>query len=153
MDKSLTQGCNPNNSDDSGGLDVSPEFLRLLEATVLAAGKYVVPSEDLRPHTLEAAKAMDSERKGSNRFLVVSAVIAFCLCICWPVSDRLSPWRENLSGRTLLQIQERALRKNMGPDFGLIEVFLERQKQVAPPASVMPTSAQPRSALTRIIEE
>ena len=84
MDKSLTQGCNPNNSDDSGGLDVSPEFLRLLEATVLAAGKYVVPSEDLRPHTLEAAKAMDSERKGSNRFLVVSAVIAFCFVFAGP---------------------------------------------------------------------
>ena len=61
------------NSDQNG---VSPEFLSLLEATVLAAGKYVVPSDDLRPHTLEAAKELDSDRKGSQHFVAMASVLA-----------------------------------------------------------------------------
>jgi len=135
----FTQGSNPNSDDDSNSVDMSSEFLRLLEATVLDAGKYVIPSDDLRPHTLEAAREFDWRRKKSYRFLKYSTAIAFCVGICWPVADRLSPWRDRISGPTSLQVQEMALMKNIGPDFGLLEVFIERQKQMAQFRTALPT--------------
>ncbi len=143
MTNFLAQGSNQKDDDDSNKIEVSPEFLKLLEATVLAAGKYVVPSDDLRPHTLEAAHEIDADRKGSSRLVGLAVAIALCACICFPLADRLSPWRERVSGRTSLQIQEMALRKNIGPDWGLLEVFNERQQQ----------AARHRAATPKIIEE
>ncbi len=136
MTKSHTQGSDFDEHDDSKNgefknIDVSPEFLSLLEATVLAAGKYVVPSDDLRPHTLEAAREIDSDREQSSKLVKYAVVFAICGCLGLSLADRLSPWREKFSGKTSLQIQERALLKNMGPDWGLLEVFQERQKQAS----------------------
>ncbi len=143
MSNFLSQGSNQNESGDSHKIDVSPEFLKLLEATVLSAGNYVVPSDDLRPHTLEAAHEIDSNRRGSSRFVGYSVAIVLCACLCFPIADRLSPWREKVSGRTSLQIQEMALKKNIGPDWGLLEVFTERQQQ----------AARHRAVISRKIEE
>ncbi len=131
MTKFLTQGSDPNEDGSSNDVDVSPEFLKLLEATVLAAGKYVVPSDNLRPHTLEAAEEMDSDRRRSYQLVKYAALLAICGCIGLPLADQLSPWRERLSGRTSLQIQELALQKKMGPDWGLLEVFRDRQRNAA----------------------
>ncbi len=143
MTKSLTRGSDPNEDGDCNNINVSPEFLRLLEATVLAAGKYVVPSDDLRPHTLEAAHEVDLDRKRSYRLVKIAAAIAICGCIGLPLADRLSPWRERISGRTSFQVQEMALKKNIGPDWGLLEVFTARQIK----------ASQFRTAVPKIIEE
>jgi hypothetical protein len=107
---------------------VSPEFLRALESTVLAAGKYVVPSDNLRPITLEAARDLDSEKNSNATFAraVLSLVILGFVCI--PLFSQLAIWREQHSPPTTQQIFERVSRKNIGLDWGLIETINEMRK-------------------------
>ncbi|HUP82422.1 MAG TPA: hypothetical protein VM260_27965 [Pirellula sp.] len=109
---------------------ISPEAMESLEATIRAAGKYVIPSDNLRPHTLEAAREYDSDRRGTYQFARFVLAIAVCGCISLPVLDRLASWREKIASPTSLQIEEIALKRNVGIDWGLFEVFSElRQNQ------------------------
>lgn len=116
--------------DDDDG--ISPEILESLEATILAAGRYVVPSDNLRPHTLEAARDYDSDRRGTHQFARFVLAIAVCGCISLPVLDRLASWRDKMASPTSLQMLEIAEKKNVGANWGLFEAFSElRQNQAS----------------------
>ena len=111
---------------------VSPEFLKLLEATVQSAGAYVIPSDDLRPHTLEAARDYSSDRRGTYGLAKFALVIAILGCFSLPFFDRLASWRDRVAPPTSLQMLEIAQRKNVGIDWGLFEAFSElRQNQAS----------------------
>ena len=111
---------------------ISPELLESLETTILAAGRYVVPSDNLRPHTLEAARDYDSDQRGTYQFARFVLAIAVCGCISLPVLDRLASWREKMASPTSLQMLEIAQKKNVGIDWGLYEAFSElRQNQAS----------------------
>jgi len=127
------------NHDGDGDFDfdfdfdgISPEILESLEATILAAGKYVIPSENLRPHTLEAARDYDWDRRGTYQFARFALAIAVCGCISLPVLDRLASWRDKMASPTSMQMLEIAENKNVGIDWGLYEVYSElRQNQAS----------------------
>ena len=122
----------PGDDGDFSQVQVTPEFLKLLEATVLAAGTYVVPSDNLRPHTLEAARELDSDRKGTYAIAKFILAIAVCGCVSLPVLERLASWRDNVVSPTSVQIHKTALKKNIGIDWGLFEAFSElRQSQAS----------------------
>ena len=126
----MTSILNQDGDFDEDG--ISPEILESLEATILAAGRYVVPSDNLRPHTLEAARDFDSDRRGTYQFARFVLAIAVCGCISLPVLDRLASWREKLASPTSLQMLEIAQKKNVGIDWGLYEAFSElRQNQAS----------------------
>ena len=138
MTSILNQGDDNEFDDDFDDDDISPEIdddisheiLESLEATILAAGRYVVPSDNLRPHTLEAARDYDSDRRGSFQFARFVLAIAVCGCISLPVVDQLASWREKIASPTSLQMLEIARNKNVGIDWGLFEAFSElRQNQ------------------------
>ncbi len=118
--------------DDFDQSTVSPEFLKLLEATVQSAGAYVIPSDNLRPHTLEAARDFSSDRKGTYVLAKLALVIAILGCFSLPVFDQLASWRERVTSPTSLQMLEIAQKKNVGIDWGLFEAFSElRQNQAS----------------------
>ncbi len=132
MNSMNSQSGDPNENGEFNVDDVSPDFLKLLEATVLAAGQYVVPSDNLRPHTLEAARDLDSDRKGTYKLTKFILAIAVCVCVSLPVFDRMTSWRESVSSPTSAQIYEIAKKKNIGIDWGLMEAFRElRQSQAS----------------------
>ena len=109
----------------------SPEFLKLLEATILAAGKYVIPSDNLRPYTLEAAREQSSDRQVNHRFAKLFVAIAVCGTLSIPVLSQLSSWRGKVSSPTSYDLHEIARRKNIGMDWGLYEAFGEMRKSQA----------------------
>ena len=111
---------------------VSPEFLKLLEASVLEAGKYVVPSDDLRPHTLEAARELDTDRQETYSLTKMAVAFAVCGVLSLPVFSRMASWRERVSAPNSLRMFEAAQKKNIGLDWGMLEAFSEaRQRQAS----------------------
>ena len=126
----MTSILNQDGDFDEDG--ISPEILESLEATILAAGRYVVPSDNLRPHTLEAARDYDSDQRGTYQFARFVLAIAVCGCISLPVLDRLASWRDKMASPTSMQMLEIAQKKNVGIDWGLYEAFSElRQNQAS----------------------
>ncbi len=141
MTSILNQSDDFNDDFDDDGL--SPEILESLEATIFAAGRFVVPSDNLRPHTLEAARDYDSDRRGTYQFARFFLAIAICGCISLPVLDRLASWREKMASPTSLQMLEIAQKKNVGIDWGLFEAFSElRQNQALRFGQVTPKKFQ-----------
>lgn len=121
-----------NHPTESNEDEISPELLKLLESTVFAAGKFVVPSDNLRPHTLEAARDYSFDHKGATHFpQFCLAVVAF-VSISLPVFGQLASWRERVSSPTSAEVNAIAMKKNIGMDWGLFEVFCElRQSQAS----------------------
>ena len=121
-----------NNPSDSNENEISPEFLKLLEATVFAAGKFVLPSGDLRPHTLEAARDYSSDHKGAYSFAKFCLAVVAFVSISLPVFGQLASWREHVSSPTSAEVNAIAMKKNIGMDWGLFEAFCElRQSQAS----------------------
>ena len=119
-----------NNEFDQNKL--SPEFLKLLEATVQSAGAYVVPSDNLRPHTLEAARDYNADRRGTYGLAKIALAMAILGCVSLPFIDRLASWRDKVTSPTSMQMLEIARKKNVGIDWGLFEAFSElRQNQAS----------------------
>ena len=127
-----TEDCDFDENDDFDQNRVSPEFLKLLEATVQSAGAYVIPSDNLRPHTLEAARDYSSDRRGTYVLAKFGLAIAILGCVSLPVLDRMASWHDRVTSPTSLQMLEIAQRKSVGIDWGLFEAFSElRQNQAS----------------------
>ena len=121
-----------NNRDDFDDDRMSPEFLKKLEATILAAGKFVVPSDNLRPHTLEAARDCFPDSMGGYRFAQFSLAVFVFVSVSLPVASRLASLSESLSPPTSSEMHEIAVEKSVGLDWGLAEAYSElRQTQAA----------------------
>ena len=131
MSNPFTQDGDFKDDANSNDAVVSPEFLKLLEATVLAAGKYVVPSDDLRPHTLEAARELDSDQKKTYSFAKLAVAFAVCGFLSLPVIGRVASWREQVTSPSSLRMFETAHKKKMGLDWGLFEAFSELRERQA----------------------
>lgn len=131
MSNPFTQDGDFNEGTSFDEAGVSPEFLKLLEASVLEAGKYVVPSEDLRPHTLEAARDMDADRKETYSLTRMAVAFAVCGFLSLPVFSRMASWRDRVSAPNSLRMFETAQKKNIGLDWGLYEAFSEARERQA----------------------
>jgi len=117
---------------DASDDEMSPELLKMLESTVFAAGKFVVPSDDLRPHTLEAARDYSADINGTYRFAQLILAVFVFVTISLPIFGRLASWRDSVASPTSLQMYEIAMKKNVGMDWGLFEAFSElRQSQAS----------------------
>ena len=126
------EDCDFDENDDFDQNKVSPEFLKLLEDTVQAAGAYVIPSDNLRPHTLEAARDYSSDRRGTYVLAKIALAITILGCISFPVIDRIAFWHDRVTSPTSLQMLDIAQKKSVGVDWGLFEAFSElRQNQAS----------------------
>jgi hypothetical protein len=107
-----------------------------LEETIRAAGTYVVPSDNLRPRTLEAARELSSDRKSMRRFWRL--VIALCLgCVLSiPLAERLHAWHERSRSPSARELQWQALQlaesdSQVGANWGMFEAFRQLRSMQA----------------------
>lgn len=77
--------------------DSLPELDRLLQS----AGGYVLPSDDLRPRVLEAARVQHFERR-TRRYVLRAALLCLLLCVTVSAGVRLfdSPAPSAAAGQT-----------------------------------------------------
>ncbi len=98
-----------------------------VELLIRAAGNYVVPSDNLRPRTLEAARESAADRAGFYRLARLFLVLLFCSALSVPALDRLSAWHDKSVSPSVSEIQDQASRiateKGVGPHWGLYEAF------------------------------
>lgn len=98
-----------------------------IESLVRAAGTYVVPSESLRPRTLEAARERAADRLAFYKLARVFLLLLFCSALSVPALDRLTAWHDKSVSPSSAEIQVQAARianeKGVGPHWGLYEAF------------------------------
>ncbi|MGN6546857.1 MAG: hypothetical protein ACTHK7_17510 [Aureliella sp.] len=111
------------NSDDEFGV---------IEEAIRGAGTYVVPSDDLRPRTLEAARQLSEERRGGIRIGRFAAILLLCIVASPPIAARMAAWYEQAADPSSSQLQQRALEiaadRNIGPHWGLFEAFAQLRR-------------------------
>lgn len=88
------------------GNDPSPESLERVEALIRAAGNYVVPSDDLRPSVLEAAKSMERERVHDRRLLQIAAVMFAVSVFGFVMTERLIDWHSRVASRLTVDVEK-----------------------------------------------
>lgn len=118
----------------SSGFESSGTFQRT-EAMIRAAGRYLRPSDDLRPRTLEAARSIESERRTEQRlggFLLVVITLAACFS---PVVQVLGVMHARSVSPSAVEIHERAMRyaaqPEIGTHWGLAEAFTQMRRHRA----------------------
>jgi hypothetical protein len=129
--------------------DVAPaEALAAIQQAIRAAGDYVVPSEDLRPKTLEAARQLCEDRQGGIRFGRFAALLLLCMVVSVPIAERLTAWYDRVASPSSSQLQQQALQissdRDIGPHWGLFEAFsqLRRSQAARLGHSAVPSSMQ-----------
>lgn len=109
-----------------------------LEQWIREAGDYILPSRDLRPRVVEAAKQSFWERKQTRR----AGVMAMAACVIWvslsPINMVTNRLRTAFNGPSLQEFHDHALRlasqPHECPDWGLAQAILaSRQLKKAVP--------------------
>lgn len=98
-----------------------------VELLIRAAGSYVVPSDNLRPRTLEAARESAADRVGFFKLARLFLILLFCSALSIPALDRLTAWHDKSVSPSVSEIQKQATRiameKGVGSHWGLYEAF------------------------------
>ncbi len=98
-----------------------------VELLIRAAGSYVVPSDNLRPRTLEAARESAADRVGFYKLARMFLVLLFLSALSVPALDRLTAWHDKSVSPSVSEIQDQAARiaseKGVGMHWGLYEAF------------------------------
>ena len=107
--------------------DGSRSELDDLEKIILAARNYVVPSDDLRPRTLEDARDLDLQRREIRRLGLASVLGVALWGLSFAFVNSANAYRDAWvapSGEELQQIAfEFGAKTNSSREWGLVEVF------------------------------
>jgi hypothetical protein len=130
---------NPSDSNpfDSSGDRREREMFEPVEAMIRAAGKYVRPSDDLRPNTLEAARHARGKRRWNKQIAALAAAVVL-LAVC-NVPGRFVPTDVAAKTSKATVMREFELRQQSAKSAGLafnpswawFEAFLELRNQQA----------------------
>ncbi len=105
-----------------------------LELAIRRAGNYVAPSEDLRPKTLEAARAARVQRRTNWRFGAILAAVLL-VAICQATGQLPDPGKQPLVAAAInheFADRQQTLQQSAHPGWALYEAFCElRTKQAA----------------------
>ena len=100
-----------------------------IEEAIFAAGSYVVPSENLRPRTLEAARELVQDRQRIRKIEGYLVLLLAFGAITMPLANRLKAWQDSHRSPTSAEIQERLLKlSHQSPDdrhWGTYEAYRE----------------------------
>jgi hypothetical protein len=98
-----------------------------LEATIRSAKGYVVPSEDHRPQTIEAARDFAQGQKSHGRFAHLTLILFFGCSLIYSMQQPMDRWLANLHGTSASELNEHALhiaqKNDTTIDWGLVEAF------------------------------
>jgi len=114
---------------------LSNESVLAIEAQIRAARKYVIPSDNLRPKVIEAAKEYSSDAKGDFRLGMIVFASAILLILSMPIANRLQAWHQDFLVLNSTEVQKRALEicseKGVGSEWAIVEAFNERRNEQA----------------------
>jgi hypothetical protein len=112
-----------------------PESIARAERIVRAAGKYIEPSDDLRPRVLEAARDVCADRRSRRSILMWTLVGAVAMLLSTFFIDQYSQWHHRAQSPTTAEIQEDAVRISMRDrtslDWGFLEAFVKLRGEQA----------------------
>ena len=98
-----------------------------IEAKIRAARNYVVPSSNLRPQTLEAARELSEDRKSTRQLRRLAVAMLLLSVLSIPMADQLTVWHQRQQLPSASELQQRALDMesdgDAAPHWGLIEAF------------------------------
>lgn len=121
------------NTSDANDFDFA-EFADL-ESVIRSAGEYVVPSDELRPRTMDAVKDAIENRKLSRRAGVLGLAALSLWLACWPLAGLTKSWRDEITAPSKADMErtaaELSLQSNMSLDWGLVEAF-EKLRSLKP---------------------
>ncbi len=119
----------PTLGDENNNEWMESELLKSVESTILSAGRYVVPSDELRPRTLEAARHCISDHKNVRRLIRMTALAAACVCLTAPVAELVGVFRGAFNQSTQEAIEQRSIdiaaQKQISLQWGMLEAFSE----------------------------
>ncbi|TWU32988.1 hypothetical protein [Novipirellula artificiosorum] len=106
-----------------------------LERLIQSAGRYVHPSEDHRPRTLEAAQQQCENLKAQETLGRFFACAMLLFLVSVPVLGFLDTYRPRFQGPTSSELQQKAsafsLQANVGPQWGMYEAFSQWRRDQA----------------------
>lgn len=121
--------------DDSGEWEISGDLQMLIEAKVRSASRYVIPSDNLRPLTLQAARDYCSDKRSNRMLFKMIFGVAVCCCLLLPMLEKASSFGGSLASPSLDELEERAIKiaheRHVGIDWGLHEAFVQMRHEQA----------------------
>lgn len=130
------------------GGDFGADEFSQLEKTIFEARHYVVPTDDLRPRTLEAAREDSQQKRGFQRLSVYAVACLLIWLVCLPVGRAVSVFRSHMVAPSTEDLQRVALElsaeKSYGPDWGMVEVFERLRGLHVDTPKVRPLNARDR---------
>jgi len=125
----------PMHYDDSGDRDISSDLQNSIEAKIRSASRYVIPSDNLRPLTLQAARDYCSDKRSNRMLFKMTLGVAVCCCVVLPMLEKASSFGGSLASPSLDELEERAIKiaheRNIGIDWGLHEAFVQMRHEQA----------------------
>jgi hypothetical protein len=122
-------------SDASRRYESADDSLPAIEEAIRAAANYVVPSDNLRPRTLEAAREVSEDRRSERRLRRLIIVLLLCTGLSIPLSERLTAWYEGRRSPSATEMELHALdlstSGDVGPHWGLFEAFSQLRSMQA----------------------
>ncbi len=115
--------------DDSGDREISSDLQKSVEATIRSASRYVIPSDNLRPLTLQAARDYCSDKRSNRMLFRMIWGAALCCLLILPMLDKASWFGDSLASPSTYELEERAIKiaheRNVGIGWGLQEAFVQ----------------------------
>ena len=116
--------------------ELPAEDLRQLEAVIRRAGRWVQPSEDLRPKVLEAARERTVRTRARRRLFATAAAILVAVGASlsghWLVANSgRQPWGYLAAVEVQRSAVQRSLAIRVDPIWTLIDIFREQRHHQA----------------------
>lgn len=114
-------------SDGSRVTELSDDGAGWIEWQIRSAGDYVVPSDNLRPRTLEAAREWSDDRKAIRRLRRFAVLLLLCSVMSVPLVEQLTAWHKRSQSPSATELEQHALQlatdSHIGQHWGLFEAF------------------------------
>lgn len=106
--------------------------MQQIEAAIRAAGNYVLPSEDLRPRTLDAAHEHCGDRRAEQKLGGFVIAVLLLVMISSPAIHYIDALRTRSTAPSATEMQDRGLRyasdPHIGSNWGLTEAFTQLRR-------------------------
>ena len=119
-------------SDGSRASELYDDRPGWIEGQIRSAADYVVPSDNLRPRTLEAAREWSEDRKAIRRLRRFAVLLLLCSMMSVPLVEQLTAWHKRSQSPSSLELEQRALQlatdSHIGQHWGLFEAFSQLRR-------------------------
>ncbi len=109
--------------------------LRMIEGQIRSAGNYVVPSDDLRPRVVEAARDRLLNRFINRCFLGGVATCLLLWSLSMPFKEEINRLRDVWTAPSTEEVermtQQVKTKQELGPNWALAEVFVRLREAKA----------------------